>query len=476
MASQDSQKRNVSRRDFLRNTAKTAAGAAIGAGAARTAHAGVYKSIFPQTVLGANEKINIGFVGLGTMGFGNVRFSALTEQFNYVHFCDLNPDFLDRANSFLEGSEMPKAKEHTYFEEFIGSPDIDAVCVATPDHWHAIPTMMACDAGKDVYCEKPLGTTIAEGLAMVAKAKETGRIVQSGMIQRSTPHIQEAVTLIKEGYLGKVARADTWINDAETTETIGNPPDEEAPEWLDWERYLGWTPKVPYNQNRYIRNFRWFLDYSGGKMTDWGVHLMDIVMWALDKDEEWPSRVSAMGGKFILEDNRTTPDQLDVLYQFDDLIMSFSNRVCNDYAPYGGREDSPIQGRHGMIFFGDKGTLILSREGYEIIPVGRQPEGYAKTAKGSTVEGMYGPHWQNFADCIRDRKEPISSINRCHHTSTVCHMGTCSYVANGELHWDAGSNKFTGANEEVVQKANDFAYREYQNGWTLGKPYNKGWA
>jgi predicted dehydrogenase len=454
----------MNRRDFIRRTAGTAAGVALGAGVVSTAKADVYKSILPQSIMGANETIRTAHIGVGGMGTANLRFAMGCPELKPIAVCDLWQQFRERAAAMVEQAGHAKPSEHTYLEEIFDNKDVDAVVVSTPDHWHTLPVLMACDTGKDVYCEKPLTTTIGEGLALEAAVRESGIILQGGTMQRSGTHFQEAVRLVQEGYIGKIARVDTWINDNEGKEGIGDPPDEDPPKGLDWERYLGWTPRVPFNRNRFIYQFRWFLDYSGGKMTDWGAHLIDIATWGMGQDK-WPSRVTAIGGKYMVEDNRTTPDQIDVIYEYDDYVLSFSNRVYNPYPGYGGNE-------HGIIFFGDLGTLRVDRGGFEVYP-----------NKSNTIEPvksggspMNEPHWANWVQCIKDRKDPICSVDVVNKTTLLCHVGTCAYVGGAQMSWDADKMRFTGADRRAVRKANQFAYRDYQNGWKLKSPYHKDLA
>ena len=223
---------------------------------------------------------------------------------------------------------------------------------------------------------------------------------------------------------------------------------------------------MPDNPNRFLYNYRWFLDYSCRKMTDWGAHLIDIVLWAMGEDKK-PKNVTAVGGKYVLTDNRTTPDTLDVLYEFPDYVLSFTNRVWNGY--------HPMQKRYGIVFYGTKGTLFADREGYEVIPA---PQGGCEPKKvtGVLEADMNNAHWENFANCVRDRKDPISFAESAFNTALVCHMGTTAYVAGGRLDWDAEKERFTGSDAEAVKKANDWAYRPYKNGWSLEKPYYEKWS
>lgn len=456
---------NLTRRDFIRNSARAAAGISVGLAASAQVQPQRFKTLLPSGVLGANEKIRTGHIGVGGMGTANLRYILARGDMEPIAICDLWPPHRDRAVQIVQEAGLPKPSVHVYFEEVIANKDVDAVVISTPDHWHAIPTLMAADAGKDVFCEKPLATTIEEGRAMVEAVRRHDIVFQAGTQQRSAAHFQEAVRLVQNGHIGKVSRVATWVNDKEKIEGIGNPPNEDPPPDLDWNRYVGWTPRVPYNKNRFLFNFRWFLEYSGGKITDWGSHLIDIVVWAMGEDKK-PKRVTASGGKFILTDNRTTPDQLDVLYEFDDYVLSFSNRVYNDFPPYMG-------GRHGIVFFGTLGTLRVDRSGYRVIP--HDANGGCEPLEGKESP-MNEPHWENFAVCIRDRGKPIGDVETCHNSSTICHLGTCAYLAGAKLEWDAGEERFLGKDGEAVRIANKWAYRDYQNGWSLKPPYYKAWG
>ncbi len=451
---------HVNRRTFIRQGAAAAGFAAAASGA----RAEVCKSILPSAVLGANERIRTGHLGLGYMGISNLQFALQRPEIQPVAVCDLWQPYRERALAVVRDAGHPKPAELVYFEEMIADPDVDAVVVCTPDHWHAIPSIMACDAGKAVWCEKPVATTMREGKAMLEAARRNDTVFQCGTMQRSGAHFQEAVELIQSGYIGKVARAHVWVNEEIPVEGLGNPPDTDPPEGLDWERYLGWTPKVPFNQNRFHYHWRWFKEYCSGNMTDWGVHLVDIVLWAMGEDKP-PRRVNAAGGKFVLTDNRNTPDQVDVTWEFNDYTLTLANCCYNPQSPYG-------RSRTGNAFMGTLGTLVIDRGGYVIIP-NPANGGCEPKHRGSTP--MNEPHWENFVRCVRDGKRPISDIAVCHNSTNVCHLGACSYFAGGPLDWDHQHQRIQSKDQEVADKANAFANREYQNGWSLDPPHSANW-
>lgn len=446
-----SEKKQVSRRDFIRGAATVAAGAALGSAASKVARADVYKTILPQTVMGANEKIRTGHIGVGGMGMQNLNFVLKRDDMQPIAICDLYPAHLKRAVDMVKSKfESAPIAEYHDFRELIANKDVDAVVISTPDHWHALPAIMAADAKKDVFCEKPLSTTVLEGRHVVDAVKRNKVVLQGGTMQRSGRHFQEAVELVKSGHIGKIGHVDTWIHDAELVEGIGQG-DTKIPEGCDWEFHQGWTKRVPFNSNRWIYNFRWFLDYSGGKVTDWGAHLLDIAVWAVAQDKH-PKTVSAQGGKFILTDNRTTPDTLNVVWTYDDFTISFENRVYNNMPRTG----------HGILFYGSEGSLEVNRGGYKVYTITKK--GKPMAAEKSVEQGspMNEPHWQDFADGIRSRKSCICDAEVLHHTSTLCHLGTAAYVAGETLVWDGEKEKFKGN-----RKANQWIHRPYQNGWKL---------
>ncbi|MCC6796496.1 MAG: Gfo/Idh/MocA family oxidoreductase [Candidatus Hydrogenedentes bacterium] len=473
---------DVSRRDFLRGAAQTAAGVSAGAAAVQTAQAspGVYKRILPQTVIGANEKILTGHIGVGNMGIRDLEFVMFrdAQDIQPIVVCDLFPRFVDMAVSLVTNGKgkggFPAPATTPHFEDIINNKDVDAVVVVTPDHWHTIPTLMAIDAGKDVYCEKPLCTTMEEAIALRTTIKASQQVYQSGTMQRSGKYFQEAVDLIQKGYIGKVRRVECWNHDDNKIEGIGKPTDAK-PEWLDWDRYIGWTQKVPYNKNRYIYNFRWFTEYSGGKITDWGTHLLDIAIWAMGEDKS-PKSVTAAGGNLILQDNRTTPDTLDVFWEFDDYILSFSNRAwCPDWWQEQITPEKAERQTHGIYFHGTLGTMRVDRKGYAVYPFGANGKCDPVSKRDAVEADMNNAHWANFADCVRARQQPICNIDVAFQTAKICLTGKCAYLASAKLDWDDAALKFAGNDAEAVKVANDWAYRPYQNGWSLQSPYFDGW-
>lgn len=467
---QETKKAPVDRRSFMQQAAAvlTTAGAV-----SATAKADVYKSIMPSMVLGANERIRMGVIGTGVMGSAHVSFLVRRKlQFQktdheIIAICDLYPKNLEKATKFAGYAQDWKFTTHHDFREVIENKDVDAVLIATPDHWHCLCTLYAADAKKDIYCEKPLSTTIEEGLAMTEAVKRNKVVFQAGTMQRSATHFKEAVDMIRAGYIGPVYRVETFNHENKKLDYMGmGETDISKFPGCDWDFHQGWVERVPFNKNRWLYDFRWFLDYSGGKITDWGVHLIDIALWAMGEDQS-PKSVTAIGNKFAMQDNRTTPDTLEAIWEYEKYILTFSNRVYNGYL----HKD---YSDHGIIFHGTLGTMRVDRGGYEVYqaPNGNGPCEPKQYKLQEDQDTFYFKHWDNFFACVRDRSEPTCAIDKILNTTRTCHMGTCSYVAGGaKLGWDAAKNQFIGGDAEAVKKANAWAYRPYQNGWSLKAPY-----
>ena len=275
----------MERRDFMKGVLAAASG-----------------GLFAGKVLGANDRIRIGQIGLGGRGKYEYEVCMQNPGCEIVAVADVYQPLVDLAVRRLGN----KVSGYTDFRRILDRKDVDAVFISTPDHWHAIPSIMACQAGKDVYCEKPLSHTIEEGRRMVNAARKYNRVFQTGSQQRSAPHYRKIVELIHSGYIGKVAMVECWNMMNEYPEGQGNPPDSDPPSGLDWDMFLGPAPKRPYNRNRFIYTYRQFWDYAGSMMADWGAHHMDIVHWAMGVDA--PKSAAAIGGKFVMQDDRETPD------------------------------------------------------------------------------------------------------------------------------------------------------------------------
>lgn len=449
---------SISRRNFVRGAAASAATSTLTAKA--------YSQI-----IGANERVNIGILGFGLIGRIHARsFLGLKE----ARIAAVSDAFKPRMEACQE--IVPDVLTHTDFRMLIESKKVDAVVVATPDHWHALQTMMACAAGKDVYVEKPTHLFVREGEWMQKVAAKHKRVVQVGTQQRSAPHYQRAKELLRNGAIGEIAsvQCDFFRN---VMPGIGNPPDGDSPSDFDWEMHLGPAPARRYNPNRGIYHFRWFWDMAGGQMTNLGHHSLDIVHWIFDIKA--PKAVSSHGGRWFLKDNGETPDTQNAIIEYE----KFPAIVQFREAAGGGGESS----MGSLVFVGTKGTMKLGRDGFEILsdkkvspqntfaaiigghPVGGpqpmdEPKGQIwcepMSDKTGNATQQYSLHAQNFIDCVKSRQTPNSDLQSSHWVSTTCHLANISLKMGRKLSWNASANDIVADTE-----ASAMLNRNYREPW-----------
>ncbi|HTS76250.1 MAG TPA: Gfo/Idh/MocA family oxidoreductase [Bryobacteraceae bacterium] len=418
----------------------------------KTAAAAFTTQMFTGAVRGANDRIAVGFIGMGKMGRDNLHYAMRQPNAEAAAVCDVYDRNLNWAMEIAHG----RARRVRDFHEILDDKSIDAVCVATPDHWHAYLTVEACKAGKDVYVEKPVSVTIDEATKMLEAARKYKRVVQSGTMQRSAEHFRKAVDLVRSGELGKVTFVRAWNYEHSGPQGIGDPPDSDPPAGLDWDMWLGPAPRRAFNpnrfgvdpQDRYFSRFRWFWDYAGGMMTDWGVHLLDIVQWAFD--EAMPRSVTASGGKFYLHDNRETPDTLQVTYEYPEFIAVYENRE--------GNAQSMFDRGYGILFHGERGTLFVDRRECRLVS---EPGSTLMNWKLDYTSGGNVEHWANFLDCMRTRQKPASDIEICRRSTTTCHLGNIALRSRERVDFDA--ERWTVAQPE----AKKYFEREYRAPWKL---------
>ena len=415
-------------------------------------------------ILGANDRVRMGYVGLGNRG-DQVHDAFLEHGDNQTAaVCDLRDDYMDFA---IKKSRAAPAK-FTDYRKLIESKDVDAVVIATPDHWHALMFVNACRAGKDVYVEKPLSLTVAEGRRMVQVGNETNRVVQVGIHRRSSPFLREAAELVQSGALGKVTVAKAFHVQNEWPVGIGKPSDGPPPSEAEWNQWLGPAPYVPYNRNREFYKFRWFYNYSGGQVTNFGVHYMDMMRWCLAQDA--PKAVTAMGGNFAVEDNREIPDTLDVLWQFDGpTLVTFSQ--YNASAAGWNAQNSEMELR------GTKGTLYLHGNRWEIVPekvsgldtpartpLDRKTEKAYPASKHAAMEGRKAAgsadtafHARNFLDCVKSRAKCNCDVLTGHLSTSATLIANIAYKTKSYLEWDAKAERFP--NNAAANKMLSYSYR-----------------
>jgi predicted dehydrogenase len=400
-------------------------------------------------ISGASERFVLGLIGCGGRGQDLMEYFAKQgAEFSVV--CDPDESRMQQARAVTKGN----AETVKDFRKLLEFKEIDAVVVATPDHWHALPTILACDAGKDVYVEKPLAYSVREGRAMVEAAQRTRRIVQIGTQQRAGEHYRRAVEFIRQGGLGKITRARVWNVWNNTLGSgggrwgeIGNPPDSEPPPGVDYDLWLGPAPKRPFNPNRFHWNYVYYWDYAGGMITGWGVHHIDIVHWALGQDA--PLAVGASGGKFVLTDSRETPDTLDAFFDYPGFTLQASFYHVNA---------RPIEGRdYGVAFYGSNGTMLLTREGHEVWPEGDKAQA---VKSGDSLQD--GPFQKEFIQNCKDRRRPLADVDTGHKSSIPVLLANIAYKTGRKLKWDSGQEQFVGD-----QEANSYLQRDYRKPWHL---------
>jgi predicted dehydrogenase len=387
--------------------------------------------------------------------------------------CDVYETNVQRAKQ-LAGTQC---QAYGDFREVLDRRDIDAVVVATPDHWHAIPTVLACRAEKDVYVEKPLGHSIREGQAMVEAARRNHRVVQTGTQQRSAGHFQRVRQIVQSGVLGDIRYVRIWNYRNMVPGGIGRVEDSSPPPGLDWDFFLGPAPLRPYNQNRH-RQFRYFWDYAGGVPTDWGTHRFDVLHLIMGVDA--PSTVSAAGGRLTLDDDGEVPDVLQATYEYPGFVLSYEASMLNafgcgprtdgmDYYHANGPDDRP----NGMAFYGSNGTLMADRLGFEIFPELKPGSKAADSDRGSPAhfrmqrEEGFSPdstalHVQNFIDCVRSRQRPVADVEHGHRATTVAHLANIAYRTGRKLRWDGNEERLVGDDQ-----AAELLQRKAREAWNL---------
>lgn len=422
---------SVTRRDFVKNSSLAAGLAAA-------------YSIQPPNVLGANEKVNIGTIGVNGMGMSDTNDFIETERTNIVALCDVDSDVLETKADQVENRQDKRPQAYSDFRKLIENKDIDAVVIATPDHWHGIMAIEAMQAGKDIYVEKPCAHNVTECRLIAQAAIKYNRIVQHGTQQRSGKHFQEVKEYVHSGKLGNIAMARTWS--ILGRESIGKAQPEPAPESIDYKAWLGPAPTRSYTKNHCHYNWRFMWDIGTGDMGNWGVHWLDIALWTLNL--EWPQAVSSSGGMYVFDDDKETPDTQITLYDYPNVTVLWELRMWSKHN---------IENRGvGVAFYGDEQSVVVDRDGWEVF----DKEG-KKIEEHKPSNDMGLDHKHNFLDSIRDRNPPIADIANGHISAAVAIMGNVAYKANEKVRYNPGKNSLQRG------EFNHLLTREYHNGWKL---------
>ena len=435
----------TTRRSFIQTSAKAAVGAGIATALPWEALAKIKQGI------SANDKINVGVIGINGMGWSDTSSFMKIPEINIAALCDVDDNVLNYRKYELAKNGM-QTKTYGDYRKMLENKDLDVILIGTPDHWHCLQMVEACEAGKDVYVEKPIGNSIEECNAMVAAQKKYNKAVQVGQWQRSMPHFVDALNFIKTGKLGKIRTVKAWAYQG-WMKNIEVKPDGPAPAGVNYDMWLGPATKRPFNPNRFHFNFRWFWDYAGGLMTDWGVHLIDYAL--LGMDAAFPKSAVALGGKYAYPDGaHETPDTLATVYEFDGYNMIWEQAQSISNGNYG--KD------HGISYIGNNGTLVLWRGGWEVIPDEKRMEAIPyQPNKGSGLD----LHTVNFVEAVKSRKldKLTCPIQAGAHVATVCQMGNISYRSGSKVSWDVSKGRF---NED---KANAYLAAKYNNGYKIPK-------
>jgi predicted dehydrogenase len=437
-----------SRRKFLHTTGQTLAGAGL-------------LSALPwelvaknKTRVSQNDRINVGLIGANGMGWSDATSMIKIPEVNLVAICDVDENVIARRVAELK-KVNPDIKIKTYgdYRKLLENKDIDAVIIATPDHWHCLIMVAACAAGKDVYVEKPVGNSIVECNTMVEAQKKYNRAVQCGQWQRSMQHFIDALDFLKSGKIGQIRTVKAWAFMGWMKDIPRKPDLPQPPPGVNYDMWLGPAQKRPFNENRFHFNFRWFWDYAGGLMTDWGVHLVDYVL--LGMNAPLPDHVYASGGKYAYPDGgNETPDTLATVYDFGNFTMLWEHAQ--------GISNGNYHRDHGIAYIGNNGTLVLDRGGWEVIPDEKRMEAVPfQQNQGSGLDA----HTRNFIAAVKSRKlESLACpIEAGAHVARVCQMGNISYRTGQSVHWDKTKHAFKESD------ANRYLEAEYHNQYSIPK-------
>ncbi|HYO83572.1 MAG TPA: Gfo/Idh/MocA family oxidoreductase [Bryobacteraceae bacterium] len=420
----------------------------------RTFFQGAALAASAMRVRGANDRVSLGIVGLGGRGTAHLGSYTTIDECQVTGLCDVNQAARERAQARLLKASQAKAKEYADMREMFADKSIDAVSIATPNHWHALAAIWAAQAGKDVYVEKPASHNIYESWRMVDVARKTGRMMQVGSQSRSTPHKMKAMQVLKEGAIGQVYMAKALCY--KRRKSIGTTPAEPVPPGLDWDAFLGPAPKRPYSKNRFAYNWHWFWDTGNGDIGNQGVHEMDVARWGLG-EVTYPTTVHSTGGKFIYNDDQETPNtQLATLdYNGRQLVFEVRGLLTGPEAGLPVKAGNTV----GNLFLGSEGWMWVDGSRYQIY----KGEGNELVAeeKGADAAGTV-LHMKNFLAACRSRKHTdlTAEIEIGAMSATLCHMANIAYRVGRKLEWDAAKRQFVNAPE-----ANKLLTREYR------KPY-----
>jgi predicted dehydrogenase len=377
---------------------------------------------------GANDRVTLALIGGQNQGKGDA-VRSIQQGAQIATFCDLDEAILGKVGPILSQAQGKDPKLERDFRRVLDDKSIDAVIIATPDHWHTHIALQACQAGKDVYVEKPLSQTISEGHLIRDAARKYNRVMQVGMQRRTIEHFISATDYVASGALGKVCLVKAWM--CQVRATIGNPPDQDPPRTVDYDAWLGPAPKRPFNRNRFHYTWRFFWDYGNSELGNQGVHMLDVALSGIQKMRKTehclPARIGGHGGIYWLQDAKEVPDTQVLTYDFGDLLLTWELRSFGD-------QDAIEGTRAGTGFYGTDGTLVVDGDGWKVY--GKRGE----TVK--VVKNSGGSHEKNFLDCVKSRKRPNADVETGRLSTTLCHLGNIAQHLGRSVRFDPQSETF----------------------------------
>jgi predicted dehydrogenase len=414
-------------------------------GAASALATGGFLNWNPRAI-GANERVVLALIGGHNQGRGDA-LRAIQQGAEIKTFCDLDQAVLDKVSPDLEKAQNKAPGTTKEFQRVLDDKDIDGVIIATPDHWHTNITLAACQAGKDVYIEKPLSQTIREGQLIRDAARKYKRVVQVGIQSRSAEHFQSAIEYVKSGKLGKICEINTWK--CQVRQSIGNSPDSDPPATVDYDVWLGPAPERPFNINRFHYSWRFFWDYGNSELGNMGIHVIDVALWGIQAlrglENCLPTHVSGNSGIFWLHDAKEIPDTQVVTYRYDDFIMVWELRSFARNDPSEGMPE-------GVAFRGSDASLVAGYKGWKVY---NKDGSMGPVVQTSTDELLNGLHEKNFLDCIRSRQLPNADVEIGRLSTTMCHLGNICTHLRRDITFDPKTETFgddTAANAYLVKE------------------------
>jgi len=434
---------NSTRRNFIKTASVLAAGSVLPVDVLAKANR---KKTSP------NDKIRVGLIGVRSQGYSDLASFLKNPEVECVALSDIDSNFLASRTADIEKLGFAKPKLYPDYRKMLDSKDIDIVIVGTPDHWHCLQFVHSLEAGKHVYVEKPLGNSIEEINIMHKAAKKHGKMVQVGQWQRSQPHFVDAINYLKSGKLGRIRTCKAWSY-VDWKGAVPKVPDSPVPAGVDYDMWLGPAPKRPFNMNRFHFTWRWYWEYGNGLMTDWGVHLIDYILYGMNKTI--PASVMAIGGKYAFpEDDMVTPDTMTAVYDFKDFTMIWEHTIGIGLGNW--------QRPHGMSYIGENGTLVLDRSGWEVVPEKQKIE--AIPVQKNVGNGL-DLHVKNFLDCIKSNtpEKLNAGIDIGRGVALVAQMGNIAFRTGEKVTWNDAKQSF------ATGTANSLITPVYNNGYKIPK-------